>query len=105
MNMGYANALVGQLPFEMGKFSIDRLLEVRKSQEAGLELPFQDTIFPTSFLDVVNIPQDLPPMQIDMNYIGNWAILGYVFLAIVLLLCEFAAVLIRMLDYIQLCII
>ena len=76
MNMGYATALVGQLPYEMGSLSIDRLLEVQKSQEAGLELPFKNTIFPTSFLSVVNIPQDLPPMEIDMNYIGSWAVLG-----------------------------
>lgn len=86
MNTGYANALVGQLPFEMGKFAIDRLMQVRRSQEAGLELPFRNEIFPTSFLDVVNIPQDLPPMVIDMNYIGNWAICGYVLLAVVFLL-------------------
>lgn len=69
MNMGYANALVGQLPFEMGSKSIDRLLEVRKSQEAGLGLPFEDVIFRTSFLDVIQVPQDLPPMVINMNYI------------------------------------
>ncbi|KAL7530985.1 hypothetical protein ACHAXR_003784 [Thalassiosira sp. AJA248-18] len=83
MNMGYANALAGQLPFEMGKFAIDKLLHVRKSQENGEPLPFRDVIFPTSFIDVVNLPQDLPPIKIDMNYIGNLSILGYVLCAIV----------------------
>mmetsp|Transcript_18446 Transcript_18446/g.39903 ORF Transcript_18446/g.39903 Transcript_18446/m.39903 type:complete len:635 (+) Transcript_18446:99-2003(+) len=86
MRMGYANALVGQLPFEMGRIAIDRLMEVRTSLEAGLGLPFENEIFPTSFLDVVNIPQDLPPMVIDMNYIGSWAIFGYILLGIIFLL-------------------
>ena len=92
MNMGYADALVGQLPFEMGKFAIDRLLEVRKSQDAGLALPFENQIFPTSFLDVVNIPQDLPPMVIDMNYKGGWVILGYTLFGVIALLCEFCII-------------
>lgn len=83
MNMGYANALVGQLPFEMGKFAIDKLLHVRKSQENGEPLPFRDVNFPTSFMNVVNIPQDLPPIKIDMNYIGDFSILGYVLCAMV----------------------
>lgn len=36
---------------------------------------------------VVNIAtiQDLPPMEIDMNYIGNWAVYGYVLLGFILL--------------------
>ena len=82
------DALVGQLPFQMGSFAIDRLLEVRQSQEAGTGLPFNDAIFPTSFLDVVNIPQDLLKIVIDMNYLGNWVILGYTFLGVILALGE-----------------
>eukprot|EP00584_Thalassiosira_punctigera_P010290 CAMPEP_0172545676 /NCGR_PEP_ID=MMETSP1067-20121228/15545_1 /TAXON_ID=265564 ORGANISM="Thalassiosira punctigera, Strain Tpunct2005C2" /NCGR_SAMPLE_ID=MMETSP1067 /ASSEMBLY_ACC=CAM_ASM_000444 /LENGTH=649 /DNA_ID=CAMNT_0013332467 /DNA_START=297 /DNA_END=2243 /DNA_ORIENTATION=+ len=86
MKMGYANALVGQLPFQMGTFAIDRLLEVRKSQEAGMELPFENAIFPTSFVNLVNIPQDLPPMTIDMNYLGDWVFFGYIAFSIIALL-------------------
>uniref|UniRef100_A0A7S4N406 G-protein coupled receptors family 3 profile domain-containing protein n=1 Tax=Odontella aurita TaxID=265563 RepID=A0A7S4N406_9STRA len=86
MDMGYANALVGQLPFEMGKLAIDRLLQVRQSQENGEGLPFTDRIFPTNFLGVVNIPQDIPPMQINMNYIGGLVIFGYILCGILCLL-------------------
>lgn len=86
MNMGYANALVGQLPFEMGTLSIEKLLEVRQSQEKGLELPFVNEMFSTSFLDIINIPQNLPPMKVNFNYLENWVILGYTMFAIIALL-------------------
>ena len=91
MNMGYASALVGQLPFEMGSVAIDKLLEFRQKQEAGdddlssLYNGINDE-FHTSFLNVINIPQDLPPLQTDMNYIGHLRILGYAMFAMIFFL-------------------
>jgi hypothetical protein len=48
MNMGYLNALVGKLPFEMGNVAIAKLFEAK--------LAYPDLTFETSFLDIINIP-------------------------------------------------
>jgi len=82
-NLFIHQALVGQLPFEMGSIAIAKLYEIRKSQEAGSELPFQNQIFSTSFVNVIKIPQDLPPLLKDMNYIGNWRFLGYILCGVI----------------------
>ena len=37
-----------------------------------------DRIFPTPVLNVLRIPQVLPLLQEDMNYIGKLRIMGYV---------------------------
>lgn len=40
----------------------------------------------TSFMEVLLFPLELPPLEVDMNYIGNLAILGYVLLAFIVVL-------------------
>lgn len=88
MNQGAANGLVGQLPFQMGQLAIDKLYQLKKSQDEGLPPPFPNgTKFATAVLNVLQIPQNLPPLQEDMNYIGSLAILGYVLCGIILTTC------------------
>ena len=73
----------------MGKISIDMLLEVVQADEQGLPPPFQPgqgKTIETSFLNVINIPRDLPPLEQDMNYVGRWTIFGYTLAGIVMAL-------------------
>lgn len=93
MNRGAANGLVGQLPFQMGQLAIEKLHQLKKNNEEGLPPPFPNgTKFATSVLNVLQIPQNLPPLQEDMNYIGSLAILGYVLCGIIMVTCiTFAA--------------
>lgn len=84
----------GQLPFEMGKLAIDKLLEARQAQENDLPVTFptgKHALIETNFLNVINIPRDLPPLVQDMNYIGQWRILGYTLAGIVITMSLFFA--------------
>jgi len=84
MNRGAADGLVGQLPFQMGVKIIDKLLELKTSHEKGIDPPFaKGRRFPTDVLNVLQIPQDLPPLVEDMNYIGYLRSLGSVFFGII----------------------
>jgi ribose transport system substrate-binding protein len=50
LNEGYANALVGQRPFEMGEKSMDALLAIKKGQKVpeiiytGLDIVTKDNV-------------------------------------------------------------
>jgi len=80
MNRGYVDGLVGQLPFEMGVLSVDSLLKIHKGQD------IEETVYGTSFMEVLLFPLQLPELVVDMNYIGNLAILGYVLFGILVFL-------------------
>jgi ABC-type sugar transport system substrate-binding protein len=81
MHMGYVNGLVGQLPFEMGKNSIDVLLELAKGGDVGM------INYGTSILEVLRFPLVLPPVNdgkgLNNNYIGALSILGYFIYALI----------------------
>jgi hypothetical protein len=79
MNKGYVDGLVGQLPFEMGELSVDTLLKINKGQE------IEENVFGTSFMEVLLFPLELPPLVVNMNYIGNLAILGYILFGIIVI--------------------
>lgn len=88
MHEGAVNGLVGQLPFEMGTFAIEKLYQLKMAQDQGLPPPFENgTEFATPVLNVLQIPQDLPPLQENMNYLGSLTILGYVFLGSIVVCC------------------
>jgi gamma-aminobutyric acid type B receptor len=77
MNEGYVDGLVGQLPFEMGKDSIDVLLSLSRGEEVD------EMRYVTAFLEVLRFPLVLPPIEVDENYIEGLAILGYVLFALI----------------------
>ena len=77
MNEGYVDGLVGQLPFEMGKDSIDVLLSLSRGEEVD------EMRYVTAFLEVLRFPLVLPPIEVDENYIEGLAILGYVLFSLI----------------------
>jgi len=87
MNRGSANGLVGQLPFQFGAEAINVLYELTVRQEQGIEPSFaMGSIFATPVLNVLQMPQDIPPLEIDMNYLGGLSILGWILSGMVILL-------------------
>ena len=77
MNEGYVDGLVGQLPYEMGKDSIDVLWRLTNAEE------FSETNLVTAFLEVLRFPLVLPLIVVDDNYIEGLAILGYILFALI----------------------
>lgn len=87
MQISYVDALVGQLPYNMGFQSAEVLLQIRDAVKARISLDEflkQDVIFGTHQLEVLRIPLQLPPVEFDFNYIGNIAIVGYVLCALIM---------------------
>lgn len=82
MNKGYADGLVGQLPYQSGQVCIDTLLKLQK--EGNPPRPVDDQIFGTNLSLLLRIPLVLPSLTVDKNYLGNLAIMGYTFFAILL---------------------
>ena len=89
MQTSYVDALVGQLPYNMGEQSAQTLIKVLDTlQEGGTldEVGLTDSIFGTHQLEVLRIPLQLPPLDFNYHYIGNVAIVGYVLCAMVVAL-------------------
>ena len=87
MQTSYVDALVGQLPYNMGYQSAETLIQVLDAVNSGIPLNESlpsDVIFGTHQLEVLRIPLELPPLEFDYNYIGNIAIVGYVLCTIVI---------------------
>lgn len=88
MQRSYVDALVGQLPYNMGYQSVKTLLKILQARDNGVPLnetvPSGDTIFGTHQLEVLRIPLELPPLDFDYNYIGQAAIVGYILCGIVI---------------------
>ena len=80
MNQGYVDGLVGQLPFQMGNFSMLALLNIAQGKA------LRETYFGTHLLEILRVPLHLPPVDLNNNYIGSLVYLGYVFFAVVSLL-------------------
>lgn len=88
MQKSYVDALVGQLPYNMGYQSADVLLQAfRGIVDEGVPL---DETLPTDIvpithqLEVLRIPLELPPLDFNYNYLGHIAIVGYVLCAIII---------------------
>ena len=80
LSQGFVNGLVGQTPFQMGAFSTDQLLRINQGYD-----PVMEQVLVTPLIDVSRVPSSLPSLTVDHNYIGNYAILGYMFCAIITL--------------------
>jgi len=78
MNKGYVNGLVGQMPYQMGRYSAEQLFRINEAKIQTL-----DETQITPLLDVLRVPDALPSLTTNHNYIGNLAILGYVLFGIV----------------------
>ena len=77
MNTGYVDGLVGQLPFNMGELSIEALWDLHR----GIQI--EEYIWGTAFMEVLLFPLQLPDVNMNYNYIGNLAILGYVMFGLI----------------------
>jgi ABC-type sugar transport system substrate-binding protein len=83
MNEGYVDGIVGQLPYNMGELSVDTLLRIYEGEDV------QEKIYGTSFMEVLLFPLELPPLVVDMNYLGYLVILGY-FMFGLIVICSIA---------------
>lgn len=77
LNKGLVNGLVGQLPYQMGEFSIQALWDINEGNGVS------QIISGTNLLQVLRVPLTLPSIDIDRNFLGNVAYLGYFFFAII----------------------
>jgi ABC-type sugar transport system substrate-binding protein len=81
MEQGFADGLVGQLPYQSGEQSIDTLLSLQQSGNPPRDHD-NDMVLGTNLSFLLRIPLVLPDLTVDMNYLGGLKILGYVLLAI-----------------------
>lgn len=85
MNRGYADGLVGQLPYQSGEACIETLLELQTNGNPPRQE--NDLVFGTTLSLLLRIPLILPELTVDMNYIGNIAVLGYAMFALLAFGC------------------
>ena len=83
LNRNKVNGLVGQIPFQMGVNALDLLFEYKQQ---GM-IHTQDNsgssvIYGTELHEVITVPLNLPPPDIDHNNIGNLRYLGIVLWAL-----------------------
>ena len=76
MGEGYVDGLVGQLPYQMGMAAMEILLQVMEG------IPPKQKIYGTHLIEILSVPQVLPEVNVDMNYIGRLAIVGYTLFAL-----------------------
>jgi len=77
INQGLVDGLVGQLPFQMGQISVDTLLAIQEGEEVDQE------IFGTNLIEMLRFPLVLPELNVDMNYLDELVIVGYVFFSLI----------------------
>ena len=77
ISSGFANGLVGQLPYEMGKLSMETLLKIVEGEKV------EDSIFGTTLLEILRFPLVLPQIDLDTNYLGDLVIAGYVCFSVI----------------------
>jgi hypothetical protein len=80
MNEGYVDGLVGQLPLIIGHLSFQVLMNITEGKQLSKEY------YGTHLLEVLRAPLQLPPVQMNYNYIGGFAALAYTFFTVVALL-------------------
>jgi 7 transmembrane sweet-taste receptor of 3 GCPR len=94
MQTSYVDALVGQLPYNMGYQGADLLLRAFVGSMEGI--PLNETlptdVFPiTHQLEVLRIPLELPLFDFNYNYLGNVSIACWVLSAIIMI-CSLALI-------------
>lgn len=77
LDRGYVQGLIGQLPYEMGQYSIETLLRLSRNET------FDETVIGTNVLSHVKIPLVLPILNVDHNLIGELRSVGYILFALV----------------------
>ena len=77
MNKGFVNGLVGQLPYQMGEFSMQALWDTNEGNGVS------QIMFGTNLLQVLRVPLTLPSIDLDRIFLGNVTCLGYLFFAII----------------------
>jgi|NOAtaT_6_FD_contig_81_2363372_length_2330_multi_3_in_0_out_0_1 ABC-type sugar transport system substrate-binding protein len=80
MNQGYVDGLVGQLPFVVGRITLDILLDITR----GIEPPKDN--YATHFLEILSVPLRLPDVQMTYNSLGGLVVLGYTLFSVIALL-------------------
>jgi gamma-aminobutyric acid type B receptor len=77
MNQGYVDGLVGQLPFVVGRITLDILLNITR----GIEPPKDN--YATHFLEILSVPLRLPEVQMTYNSLGGLVVLGYTLFSVI----------------------
>ena len=77
ISSGFANGLVGQLPYEMGQLSMETLLNIVEGRDVD------EVVFGTTLLEILRFPLVLPPLDLDRNYLGDLVIAGYVIFGLI----------------------
>ena len=81
LNKGYVDGLVGQLPYDMGRVSLEVLHELLSSPRQELDEFFHAT----NLVSYTLIPLELPPLNLDENLLGNLVYVGYACFGIIVL--------------------
>ena len=91
LRLGHVNALLGQMPFQMGQIVMTTLWDRHQTNTNGDDDDDDDDnsdiIYTTSFLEMLQVPLILPPLTVDLNYLGGLAGLGYFYLVVIWSLC------------------
>jgi ABC-type sugar transport system substrate-binding protein len=84
LERGFADGLVGQLPYQSGEVCIDTLLNLRRESggKPSAHRNSSDLVFGTNLSLLLRIPLILPTLTVDQNFVGNYRILGYVLFCI-----------------------
>jgi len=80
LKMDKVQGLVGQMPYAMGGLSVRSLLSLAEERQ----IP---EIQGTNVLEHLQIPLHLPDPEVNHNYLGSWAAVGFTLFAISTLLC------------------
>ena len=84
---GYIHSLVGAQPFMLGVESIDRLYElVQARQENRLPIFSNGTLFNQPLISVLSVDSYLQNPVVNMHYLGNLVVFGYIAFGVIALL-------------------
>lgn len=76
LNQAYGDGLVGQLPYEMGSLSIEKLLKLTQGGDVD------EQSFGTRLLQHLRIPLNLPELKVNSNNLGSLIIFGFFMFAV-----------------------
>ena len=79
LQLNYVDGLVGQLPNDMGRNSLDVLYELLTTGH------LQQDVYGTNLVSYTLIPLHLPPLDLDQNLLGNLRYVGFVSFGVVFL--------------------
>jgi hypothetical protein len=76
---GYVHGLVGQLPFEMGRLTMEVLYELVQEGENAVS----EEVKGTNIVEHVFVPLLLPELNVDQNLIGNLWYVGFILFGLI----------------------